>query len=218
MLLSLLPVNILMCVWLFSFKCCGEENAAAAYGASDFQVAGFHRTRSPKKKPGYSGKSGKTLSYQDPAWSQPSTPCSSSLFLGVMRALLSRALKGRQQPLVLAHSPTVGSIPAPWGAGWIRADDGLQIPGEALHAFPDLVAGFVQPVLGCVVVDPDVSWEWPQWERPLWFHCWGWKPVRATEHPSASLHSGNLSERCFVYVANGKKSRGNHGMPGPGSW
>lgn len=50
MLLSLLPVNILMCVWLFSFKCCGEENAAAAYGASDFQVAGFHRTRSPKKK------------------------------------------------------------------------------------------------------------------------------------------------------------------------
>lgn len=65
------------------------------------------------------------------------------------------------------HSPTVGTIPAPWGTRWVRADDGLQLPGEALRAFPDLMAGLVQPVLGRVVVDPDVPWERPQWERPL---------------------------------------------------
>lgn len=65
------------------------------------------------------------------------------------------------------HSPTVGTIPAPWGTRWVRADDGLQLPGEALRAFPDLMAGLVQPVLGRVVMDPDVPWERPQWERPL---------------------------------------------------
>lgn len=65
MLLSLLPVNILMCVWLFFFKCCGEANAAAAYGASEFEVVRFHGTYFffPKKI-GYSGKRGNNL----PPW------------------------------------------------------------------------------------------------------------------------------------------------------
>lgn len=50
MLLSLLPVNILMCVWLFFFKCCGEANAAAAYGASEFEVVRFHGTHFFQRK------------------------------------------------------------------------------------------------------------------------------------------------------------------------
>lgn len=46
---------------------------------------------------------------------------------------------------------------------------GLQLFRESLNAFPDLVAGLVQAVLGSVAVDPDVPRERSQWERT--FRC-----------------------------------------------
>lgn len=74
----------------------------------------------------------------------------------------------------------------------LRPEDGLQLFREALDAFPDLVAGLVQAVLGGVVVDPDVPGERTQRERLLRFDLWSWKPTG--EHLSASLHSDGLCE------------------------
>lgn len=65
MLLSLLPVNILMFLCLFSFKCCGEANAAAALGASESEVVGFHGTHFSQRKLVVVERSGNCLPQQE---------------------------------------------------------------------------------------------------------------------------------------------------------
>lgn len=65
-----------------------------------------------------------------------------------------------------------------------RRGPGLEFLGKALDPFPDLMAGFVQAVLGGVVMDPDVSWERAEGERAFRVDRRALKATPTSQHPA----------------------------------
>lgn len=65
-----------------------------------------------------------------------------------------------------------------------RGGPGLEFLGEALDPFPDFMAGFVQAILGGVVMDPDVSGERAKRERAFGVDSRALKAASTRQHPA----------------------------------
>lgn len=121
-------------MWLFFFKCCGDANGAAAYGASEFEVVGFHGTHFLPKKIGYSGKSGNNLPCQGAVGQQSVHPVPQAFMSTGYQSLVRKGVKRkagaaltRAWVMVRDRSPALGIAGVPsQGPRLLRAESTRQ--------------------------------------------------------------------------------------------
>lgn len=95
--------------------------------------------------------------------------------------------------LFLEAEPVVCRSPNHGGRELLLQGQGLQGLGQALNSLPDFMAGLVKAVLGCILVDPDVSGEWAQGGGALGHQGRGRREPISTGHPPPVFPEAPLS-------------------------